>query len=219
MDPTAALAVAIVAYLLGSVPSGYLVGRMFGTADVRRFGSQRTGATNILRLHGRGAALLAVGGDVAKGAAAVASSRALTGAEPWGDLLAGLFAIVGHNYPVFIGFRGGRGVAVGAAVTVMMVPLTALCSTVVFVGAIAATRYVSLGSVLAALAVPPVAAYGVAALGNPPQHLLFALIGCALVVFSHRDNLARLRHGTERRLGEKAKTSTAAPTAEPERIA
>ncbi|MHB1134836.1 MAG: glycerol-3-phosphate 1-O-acyltransferase PlsY [Chloroflexota bacterium] len=208
MDVTAALTVVVVAYALGSVPSGYLVGRWFGTSDVRQFGSKRTGATNVLRLHGRRAAAIAVCGDFAKGAAAIAFSRTLTGSDPWADFLAGIFAIVGHNYPVFLRFRGGRGVAVGAAVTVIMVPLAALWSTVVFVGTIAATRYVSLGSVLAAVAVLPVAAYAVVTLGNPPQHFFFALVSCGLVVYSHRDNIARLRRGTERRLGESAKTST-----------
>jgi acyl phosphate:glycerol-3-phosphate acyltransferase len=196
-------ATVVVAYLLGSIPTGYLVSRWRQDLDVFEHGSRRMGAANVLRLIGWKAAVGVAIGDAAKGAASIALARRATNANPWGDLLAGLATLAGHNYSAFIGFKGGRGVATGAAATVMMAPVTALVGRLAFLGTIAASRYVSLGSIIAAASMPPTLLYLALTRRQPLQHFLFAVTSSLFIVYQHRDNIARLRTGTERKLGEK----------------
>lgn len=193
-------AVAVASYLIGSIPTGYIIGRLVVGRDVLQHGSKRTGATNVLRIGGWKAGLAVALGDMAKGAVAVVVARWIAGIDPTADLIAGLFAMLGHNYSLFIGFKGGRGVAVGAAATMVMAPVTGLISALVFVIVIAATRYVSLGSILGAVSVPVTLLVLVVWQNQPVQHLIYAIIGCAFVIYSHRDNITRLRDGTERKL-------------------
>jgi len=198
--PGVELLVAVaVGYLIGAVPSGVLVGRLRGV-DPRSGGSGRTGTTNALRTLGaRWAALVAVL-DLGKGIAAVLVGDAI-GPEPWAGALAGVLAVVGHVRSVFIGFGGGRGVATGAGAMLILAPLAVLVALIDFAVVVWRTRFVSLGSIMATLTVAVVAAvlFSVGWTGIEAV-VAAALIGFVVVV-SHADNIARLRAGTERRLG------------------
>lgn len=195
------LAALVVAYLLGSIPSGVIVGRLVKGIDVRDSGSGRTGATNVLRTLGWPAAVVVTLMDVGKGVAAVLLGLVLADAS--GQVAAGVAVVVGHNWPVFIGFRGGRGVMPAAGALLVLLPLSAVVGITLAVVVIASTRYVSLGSLVGTVTGASIlAAY--ALLGSAP--LIFAplaVVGGGIIVFGHRDNIGRLVRGTERRLGER----------------
>lgn len=205
----AAVAVAIlVGYLLGAIPSGVIVGRLRGV-DPRSGGSGRTGATNALRTVGRVGAAAVLVLDVAKGMAAVLLAgwiaSAVGGSETWSAMWApagaGIGAVAGHVRSVFIGFAGGRGVATGAGVMLILAPLTIVLAIPVLAIAIWQTRYVSLGSILAAITVALGATMlGVLGMVGAGAVVAASLIG-VIVVVAHADNIERLRNGTERRLG------------------
>ncbi|HSM37997.1 MAG TPA: glycerol-3-phosphate 1-O-acyltransferase PlsY [Candidatus Limnocylindrales bacterium] len=195
-------------YLVGAIPFGVLAGWLAGGVDLRRQGSRRTGATNALRTLGMRWALVVLVLDIAKGAAAVLLARLLFQADGGPDVAvvaatAGLAAVVGHTWSAFIGFRGGRGVATTAGGLLVLAPL-AVAVLVVLVLAVAwRTRYVSAGSLAGATAAPLVTgALAVPGLNGWPA-VGYALATGLLVVISHRDNIARLRAGTERRIGER----------------
>ena len=189
-----------VGYLIGAIPSGVLIGRLRGI-DPRDSGSGRTGTTNALRSLGpRWAAAVALL-DVAKGIVAVVAGGAI-GPEAWAGALAGVAAVVGHVRSVFIGFGGGRGVATGAGAMLVLAPLAVLASLPEFGLVVWTTRLVSLGSMLAAVAVALVATalYAVGWAGIEAV-VAAALIGL-VVVLAHADNIQRLMAGTERRIGD-----------------
>ncbi len=195
----------VVGYLFGSIPSGVLVGRIAGFGDPRRRGSGKTGATNILRTMGPGAAAAVAVSDVLKGAIPVLLTHALIyPRQPWADVLAGLAAILGHNYSLFIRFAGGRGVATGAGASLAIQPVVLLLGLICFVVPIAVTRYVSLGSVVGAAGLAVIDAVFLATGHDSYPHLVFYVLTAAFIIYSHRDNLMRLRAGTERKLGQKA---------------
>lgn len=200
-------ALVLIAYLLGAIPFGLLVARVRGV-DLRRHGSGRTGATNALRTVGAAAAVTVLIADVAKGVVAVLLVRWLydAGSQPdvaWVAAAAGLAAIIGHVRSVFIGFRGGRGVATTVGGLLAVSPWTVAVLAPVVLLIIWRSRYVSLGSVSGALLVPVVTgALALAGAATAPA-FAFALAAGALVTWSHADNITRLRAGTERRLGEK----------------
>jgi acyl phosphate:glycerol-3-phosphate acyltransferase len=193
------LVVAVAGYLIGAIPSGVLVGRMRGV-DPRASGSGRTGTTNALRALGPRWAAAVAAMDLAKGIVAVVIGAAVAASE-WGGSLAGVAAVIGHVRSVFIGFGGGRGVATGGGALLVLVPLGVLVALVEMGIIVWRTRLVSLGSLMAAVTVPLVAAalYAAGWIGVEP------LVGAAaigvVVVAAHGDNIARLRAGTERRLG------------------
>lgn len=197
-------------YLLGSIPVGLLVGRLVGGVDLRQRGSGRTGATNAMRTLGTGWAALVFALDVAKGAVAVALGLALYRAGPpgpagsaeWVAAAAGVAAVVGHNWSVFIGFAGGRGVATTAGgLLVLAAPAVAILALPV-AGIILRTRYVSAGSLAgAAGAILLTAVLATLGAGGWPA-FAYALLAGGLVIASHADNIGRLRVGTERRIGE-----------------
>jgi glycerol-3-phosphate acyltransferase PlsY len=189
---------AAVAWLLGGVPVGLVVARLLGGLDIRRHGSGNIGATNVLRTLGPGPAVLTLLGDVAKGAAATWLAARI-GGEPAGAAGA-VAAMVGNCWSPFLGFRGGKGVATGLGAFLALAPWGLLPAAVVWVLVAAATRYVSLASVLACLTLPA----SMALTGSPGGAVLAALGAAALVVLRHRDNLRRLRAGTEPRLGQRA---------------
>jgi glycerol-3-phosphate acyltransferase PlsY len=199
----------LAAYLLGSVPVGLLIGRLLGGIDPRRQGSGRTGATNVLRSVGVGGATVVLVLDVAKGAAAVLLAGSIfatasSQAAPWVAAAAGVAAVIGHIRSIFIAFGGGRGVATAAGGLLAMSPWSLLILAPVLVFIIWRTRYVSLGSISAAL-LAPIVASGLALAGAASgASVAYALVAGALVTWSHADNIARLRTGTERRLGENA---------------
>jgi glycerol-3-phosphate acyltransferase PlsY len=202
----AAVLVAI-GYLLGAIPFGLIIGRVAGGVDLRRYGSGRTGATNALRTIGaRGAALVFVL-DFAKGLVAVLLVRWLWGGDAsWGEWVAaaaGFAAIVGHIWSVFIRFTGGRGVATSTGALSGMAPWSLIVLAPLVVLIIWRWRYVSLGSVSGALLAPiVVAVLFVAGLASAAA-IIYALAAGLLVTVAHADNIARLRAGTERKLGQK----------------
>ncbi len=204
MDGTLAVVTAIVVgYLLGTVPTGMVVGKARGV-DLTAVGSKRTGATNVLRALGpRWAALVAIG-DVLKGSLAVLAAGALTGGNPWGQVFGAMAAVLGHTYSPFIGFRGGRGVLTGAGGVLVIAPGAFLIGSLAGCLAIWATRYVSLGSLVAA-SVAGLLTLGWVLLGNaPPAYLVYGLVVPLFIIVAHRDNIHRLLSGTERKLGERA---------------
>jgi glycerol-3-phosphate acyltransferase PlsY len=186
----------VLAYLIGSVPFALLLTRWSGVEDLRRVGSGNIGATNVLRASGFRVALAVVVLDVAKGAASVQLAAWLSDSRV-APAAAGLSAIVGHIYPVWLRFRGGKGVATACGVFAVLAPRAVPPALVVFTAVTWVTRYVSLGSVLGSLTVPLVAE----ATGSPAAVVGAAASAAALIVFRHRANLARLCAGTERRFG------------------
>ena len=194
--PTAIL-VSVAAYLIGSIPFSFLVARAFGVADVRSVGSGNVGATNVLRAAGRSAGAVALGLDVAKGALAVALAERLAPGDPRLPALAAFLVVVGHVFPVWLGLRGGKGVATGLGAFSVLEPVAALLALLVFLLTAAVTRYASLGSVLGAIGLAVLAF----AFRGPDAVVAAAAATAALIVFRHRANLSRIRGGTERRLG------------------
>lgn len=202
---------ALIGYLLGAVPFGLLVGRVTRGIDLREYGSHRTGATNALRTLGLRAAALVFLLDVGKGVAAVLVVRLVFGDDPmveWAAALAGFAAIVGHNWSAFIGFTGGRGVATSAGALGAMSPVTILVLAPIVVGLIWRTRYVSLGSITGGLLAPVITALlWLIGLASVPA-IAYATASGLLVTAAHADNIARLRAGTERKIGQKEMVST-----------
>ena len=195
---------AALGYLVGAIPTGLLVGRWTRGVDLREHGSQRTGATNALRTLGSRAATAVFLLDVAKGVLAVVGARLLFAGDPvveWAAASAGLAAIVGHNWSVFMGFTGGRGVATFTGALAAMSPWTILGLTPVAALVVWRTRYVSLASIVGALGAPVVTGLFAAAGFTTVGAVAFAAAAAALVVAAHGDNIARLRAGTERRIG------------------
>ena len=198
------LIAAVVGYLLGAIPFGLIVGRLTKGIDLREYGSHRTGATNALRTLGAKAAALVFVLDVAKGVAAVLIARAIGGdAAEWAAAVAGFAAIVGHNWSVFIGFTGGRGVATSAGALAAVTPWTLVVVFPVVAFVIWRWRYVSLGSIVGALLAPIVTAVLVAFGQANLAAVAYALASGVLVTAAHADNIGRLRAGTERRIGQK----------------
>jgi acyl phosphate:glycerol-3-phosphate acyltransferase len=181
-----------VGYGLGSIPTGLLIARWQKGVDIRQHGSGNIGMTNVLRAVGKGAAALTLVGDLAKGLIPVLLAQAWL-ISPWTIGLVALAAVVGHLYPLFAGFHGGKGVAttLGAFIPLLLGPL--LIAFIVWAACLALRRQVSLGSLAAAACLP------IAALiwGAPTAYVLYALIAAALIWFRHRDNIERLLAGTE----------------------
>ena len=193
-----------VCYLLGSIPFGLIAGKLYRQIDVRDFGSGSTGMTNVVRTVGVPVGALVLLLDMGKGVGAVALARYVLEAPEAAQAAAALSAIAGHNWPVFIGFRGGRGTATGWGALLMLWPVAGLMATIVGLLLIAITRYVSLGSVTATLVGCAVLAVACLAGAAPMGLLWFAAIGCAFVVGRHRGNIERLLKGEERKLGQSA---------------
>ena len=212
--------VVIIGYLLGSIPFGVLIGRRAAGVDIRQYGSGRMGTTNVLRTAGKKAAVLAACLDILKGALAVVfaglivgESYLLVGDYALGMLaaqvLAGLAAIVGHIWPVFLRFKGGRGVATffGGLIALWPVGLMAAAfGGVVLISAVALTRYASLGSISGAVGTCAILVLLTMMNGFPIEYLAYTSIGAVLIIVMHRDNIARLISGKERKLGEKVGT-------------
>jgi acyl phosphate:glycerol-3-phosphate acyltransferase len=193
------MAVIIVAYLIGSIPFALILARRWGAADLRSVGSGNLGAANVMRASGLAAGVLVAALDMAKGAASVwLAARVSTGeAVP---AAAGLAAIVGHIYPVWLRFRGGKGVATACGVFAVLTPLAIPPALAVFTAIVWLTKYISLGSVVASVVLPSLAY----ALGSPTPSVLAAIGASIIIVFRHRSNVLRLRTGTEPRFGVRA---------------
>lgn len=185
-------------YAVGSIPFAFLVGRIATGVDLRRAGSGNLGAANALRTGGVAVALTVLALDMVKGACSVLLASRLAPGEA-APALAGFAAVVGHIYPVWLRFRGGKGVATAAGAFSVLSPLALAAAAAVFVVSVWLTRYVSLGSILATLALGPLAWWT----GAPSIVVMTAVAVGLLVVFRHRANIGRLRRGVERRLEQR----------------
>jgi glycerol-3-phosphate acyltransferase PlsY len=211
-----------IAYLLGSIPFGYLIVRVAQRADIRETGSGGTGATNVSRRAGKAAGVLTLVLDALKGAAAVVITKlalglpifgassgpslhqavnggAISESADWWLAAAAIAVIVGHIFPVWLGFRGGKGVATGVGVFLILAPLAVVCAGLIFLVIVLLTRYVSLGSIVAAATIPVVVLiqnYITPQIEFGPL-MTAASIGAALIAFAHRENIGRLIHRTE----------------------
>ncbi|HET7578567.1 MAG TPA: glycerol-3-phosphate 1-O-acyltransferase PlsY [Bacillales bacterium] len=190
---------AIIAYLLGSISFSYLITKIIMKEDIRKHGSGNAGATNTLRVIGIGPAVAVLLLDILKGAVAVWIASWIGGGE-WAEALAGLFAIVGHNWPVFFGFRGGKGVATTIGVFAVLFFIPSIYAGILAILLIILTRYVSLGSLLFVLAAPVftlwIGAY-------PLSYFYIGLIIALLSYWRHRTNIGRLIRGTENKIGKR----------------
>lgn len=186
----------LAAYLLGSIPFSFLVARLFGVEDVRKVGSGNVGATNVMRSAGKVAGILAFALDFAKGAAAALLGRYVDPAGPT-PALAAATAVLGHMFPVWLGFRGGKGVATGAGAFLPLAPAATGAALLVFAATLAAARYVSLASIAGAVTL----AVLVFALGAPAAVSPAAAAMAVLILWKHRGNLERIAKGTEGRIG------------------
>lgn len=194
------VAAVVVAYLLGSFPAGYLLGRLWGV-NVLLYGSGRTGGTNVLRSAGVVPALLTGALDIGKGALAVWVAGQMTG-YPAAEALAGVAAILGHNYSVFLRFRGGAGVGTSLGALAAIYFPAALGLVVLLLVTIAVTRYASLGSLIVSTLMPLILLVlgleGILSL----IYLAYGVLAWIIIVYAHRPNIQRLLQGTERRIGE-----------------
>jgi glycerol-3-phosphate acyltransferase PlsY len=208
------VAVVILGYLLGSIPVGYLLARRRAKVDVTQYGSGKVGATNVLRTAGSRSAVLVASMDIIKGVVAVLLAGLIMGRGylvignfGFGTLvaqvLAALAAVVGHNWSIFLRFRGGRGVATFFGGLIALCPIAAIVGgEIVIIGA-GLTKYVSLGSIAGAVGAYAILVPLTIMNGFPLEYLLYALIGAVIIIVMHRDNILRLVRGKERRLGEK----------------
>ena len=209
------VAVVIIAYLLGSIPFGLIIGKLKSGVDIRQQGSGKTGATNLMRVSGTRLGLLALVLDVVKAAGAVILATSIIGRDSgvlsiggvsvyWqyvAQVAAGMAAVAGHNWPVFAKFRGGRGVTAYFGTVFAMFPPAGIFGAEVLAITALRSRHMSLGSLLGALAtwclmLPLTLVYKLL----PPIYLIYGSVVIALIVYQHRDNIKRLRQGTERRL-------------------
>jgi len=209
------VAVVIMGYLLGSIPCGVLVGKHKAGVDVRQYGSGMMGATNVLRTVGGKAATAVVGLDLAKGALAVVFAGLIVGESymvvgnlGFGKLvaqvMAALAAVAGHNWSVFLKFKGGRGVATFFGGLIALCPVVGVFGGEVLIIGAGLSRYVSLGSIAGAVGTYAVLVPLIIVNGFPIAYLVYAFIGTVIVIVMHRDNIARLMAGKERKLFDKA---------------
>ena len=197
-------AVLPLAYLLGSISWGYMLLQLRMGVDVREYGSGRTGMSNVLRTGGVRSAAVVLTLDIAKGVVAVIMARTVIDTDG-AEVAAALIVLVGHNWPVFLQFKGGRGILTALGGLALMVPVAAIIATATFLTITALSRYISLGSVvgvmIGALAILALALAGV----NSGTYMIYGFIAAAMIVWQHRDNIQRIRDGNERRLGHPAK--------------
>jgi glycerol-3-phosphate acyltransferase PlsY len=201
----------VLGYLIGAIPFGVVVGKLTRGIDVREHGSGGMGMTNVMRTVGRKAGALVFLADLLKGAGAVALAWPILGSSSdmliWGHVAGGAAAVIGHSWPVYIRFKGGRGIATGFGALLVISWQVALIALAVFILVVGITRYVSLGSILGALtmlvAMIPFVVYDL----EHYAYTVFAAVIAAIVIFRHRGNIQRLRLGTESKIGQKVKTS------------
>lgn len=191
------LLVVIVAYLIGAIPTGYLVGRWLGGIDIRRYGSGNIGFTNVLRVLGPVPGVITLLGDVGKGFLAAKLGFVTGGANL--AIITGLAAVAGHSWPVYLGFKGGKIIATGFGVLLALAWQVALLALALWLVVFLLTRYVSLASIVAAVSVPVSMILWRERVGL----ILFGLVAAAVALYKHRDNIRRLRQGTEHRFGRR----------------
>ncbi|MGI6567313.1 MAG: glycerol-3-phosphate 1-O-acyltransferase PlsY [Firmicutes bacterium] len=190
--------VIIISYLVGSIPFGLIIGRLWAKIDVREYGSGNIGTSNVLRTVGPWAAITVFALDVAKGAAAVYLAT-LAGAD-YVRILAGVAAIVGHNWPIYLRFRGGKGIATSLGVVITLTPVVALMLLGLWIIIVGITRYISLASLAVAFLFP----LFLIVFDAPWTYVLAGVLISAFAFHRHRDNIKRLLGGTEHKIGQKA---------------
>ena len=195
-----ALLILAIGYLLGSMPNGYLAGRWLKGIDLRQCGSGSTGATNVLRNVGKAPALVVFLLDVGKGALAVLLAKSF-GLNDWVQVLAGLAALAGHIWPVWLGWKGGKAVATGLGMFLGLAWPVGLACFGLFMAVISLSRIVSLSSVVAALGLPLL----MLAAGQSSAYMVVSLVASLMVLWRHRSNIQRLIAGTEPRIGQQQK--------------
>ena len=191
--------VALISYLIGCFPSAYFLGKMYKNIDIRNYGSGNSGSTNALRVMGTKFGILTLILDVVKGVLAVLIGRALLGSE--GGLIASVAVVLGHNFPIFLKFKGGKGVATSIGVLMLLTWQTALVVVLIGVITILLTRYVSLGSILGAIAAPITVVLAMDTMDKPL--FITVVILASLLIIRHKDNIKRLCKGEENKFGNK----------------
>ena len=210
------VALAVVSYLIGSIPFSFLVVKLFAGADIRQLGSRNVGATNVARTFGKAPGIIALLLDIAKGVAAVSLVRWMTAlpqwplangadASPWHSrafwiALAGLIAVLAHMFPVWLKFHGGKGVATATGAFLAIDPLAVLAAAIVFLIVLLSLRFVSLASMLSAASIPVFFRFLTHA---PFWTIVISIIIAMLIIVKHHSNIARLTQGTERKMGER----------------
>jgi len=189
------------AYLLGSIPVGWIVARLFFKTDIRSKGSGNIGATNALRQFGTTVGLIVLLLDMSKGIIAVLLAKSIYGSGTMMVVICGLLAILGHVFPIWLKFKGGKGVATAAGVFIALTPISLLIALLVFIVVVAITRYVSLGSIMAALSL---LAVNVISIFRQPHKdyalLILVVLIVAMIIYKHKENIARLIRGNENKI-------------------
>ncbi len=195
MDNLLFIFVLIIIYLIAAIPTGVILSRLMGSEDVRLKGSGNIGATNVYRVAGKLAGILTLAGDIMKGFLPLLACKTWLAPTPTQLGVASAVAIIGHCYPVYLKFKGGKGVATAVGIFLVLSPQAVLVALAVFVLTVVTTRYISLGSVLAAMSAPLL----ILMLNHPQPIFLATLFIAMLVVWRHRTNIHRLMHGSEDR--------------------
>jgi glycerol-3-phosphate acyltransferase PlsY len=204
------LGIVVIGYLLGAIPCGVIIGKMVRGIDVREYGSGSMGMTNVMRTVGAKAGLIVLIADLLKGAAAVALAWLIFYSSPngtvhWGQMAGGTAAVIGHSWPVYIGFRGGRGIATAAgAILVISWPVGLICMAT-FLFLVLIFRYISLGSIMGAIALVASMVVFFICYSGPAAYLAFSLVVAPVVIFRHRANIKRLLARTEPKIGQRVK--------------
>jgi glycerol-3-phosphate acyltransferase PlsY len=220
-------AVVLMGYLIGAIPIGYLLTRRKAKVDVTAYGSGKVGATNVLRTAGRKSAVMVASMDILKGVLAVVLAGLIMGKGylvvgnfGFGTLvaqvLAALAAVVGHNWSVFLGFKGGRGVATFFGGLVALCPIAAIVGGEIIIIGAGLTSYVSLASIAGVVGAYAVLVPLTIMNGFPLEYLFYALVGSVIIIVMHRDNISRLIKGKERKLGEKGEKRDSPASSPPE---
>ena len=198
------LALIVLSYFIGAVPTGLLLVRLLKGMDIRRLGSGNIGAVNVLRVAGAGTAVAVLVVDILKGLVPTLLAGRVSFSSPWLVVLCGLAAIAGHNWSVFLGFHGGKGIATSYGVLLGMSQPAAALAAVVWVAVVAVTRYSSLGSLLAVASVP----FALWWLHLPTEYVYFGIIAAVFAVYRHRGNIQRLVAGRELRITDRGAPRT-----------
>lgn len=188
-----------ICYLLGSIPFGYIVGKMFKKIDIRELGSGNIGATNVFRMLGPSLASLVLIGDIGKGILSIYLVRFLNIDNLLISTIAGLVVICGHDWSIFLGFKGGKGIATTFGVVFALNPTISILAVIVWGIVLVTTRYASLSSILAIISI----LIFTILFKQPYEYIMFSAIILVLGIFNHKDNIKRLRSGNERKIGEK----------------
>ena len=210
------LAITIIAYLLGAIPFGLIIGKLVGKINITEHGSGNIGGTNVLRTVGIASGALVMLLDLSKGAAAVLLAKAIIGESimsvagfpfSWqiAQIVAAMMVMVGHNWSIFIKFRGGKGVAAYFGGWFAMYPIIALAGGIILLLTVLCTKHMSKGSILGTLAIMCVLMVLTVLYEFPPAYLVYSLVATALIIYQHRQNISRLQTGTELRLDNKTK--------------